>query len=242
MKKIAVILAGLFFMYAIIPTYILAPFSKRVTKKTNEKGIMLTFDDGPNPLYTGKLLDLLAAHDIKALFFVVASKAQKYPDLINRMQAEGHVIGIHHYTHRSSFLLSPEQLKAQLRQSQVILQQLSGQKIQLYRPPYGHFNLSTAVLAKAFHIMTWSGMFGDWRSKTAQTTLLLKLQQHVQDGKIYVLHDCGENFGADDDAPAHMLQALEQFLKEGKASGLVITNAKDWATNYQKSSKTSLPS
>lgn len=244
MKKIIAMLAGIFFMYAIIPTYIMAPFSKRVTKKTNEKGIMLTFDDGPNPLYTGKLLDLLANYHIKALFFVVASKAEKYPELINRMQAEGHVIGMHHYTHQSSFLLSPKQLKKQLRQSQTILQQLTGEKILFYRPPYGHFNLATVTLVKEFHVMTWSGMFGDWRRKTAETTLLSKLQQHVKDGQIYVLHDCGENFGANDDAPLYMLQALEQFLKEGQSSGGVITDAKDWANKYMKreASKSSLPS
>lgn len=227
-RKIFIVFAGLFFIYSIIPTLWMRIYSKKVIKTTPEKGVLLTFDDGPNPAYTGKLLDLLQQHEIKAIFFVVASKAEKNPELILRMQKEGHVIGIHHHTHRSNFIMTPLQLKKQLADSQRILRQITGETIELYRPPYGHFNLAVPALAKDLKLMTWSGMFGDWRSKTAQTTLLNDLINNAKDGEIYVLHDCGVNFGANDLAPYYMLQALEQFLNEAEQRNISFVDAKQW--------------
>lgn len=228
LRKLVLALAGLFFIYSIVPTLWMRIFSRKVIKTTDEKGVLLTFDDGPNPAYTGRLLDLLQQHQVKAIFFVVASKAEKNPALILRMQNEGHVIGIHHHTHQSNFLLTPLQLKKQLADSQHILRQITGETIQLYRPPYGHFNLAVPALAKDLKLMTWSGMFGDWRSKTAQTTLLNDLKTHANDGAIYVLHDCGVNFGANDLAPYYMLQALEQFLNETEQEDISFVDANHW--------------
>lgn len=241
MKKFGAILAGVFFLYNIIPTLIMQKCSKHVIKTTNEAGILLTFDDGPHPIYTRKLLDVLKKYNIKAIFFVVAQKAIQNPELIQRMHQEGHVIGIHHYTHKSSFLLTPMQLQQQMKKSQEILQSIIGEPIVFYRPPYGHFNLSTTWIAKNYHIMTWSGMFGDWRSKTAQTKLLQKLQGQIADGQIYVLHDCGKNLGANEDAPYYMIQALSEFLQVAKQQELTITDAEVWAKKLVQQ-KTSLPS
>ncbi|MBQ0140012.1 MAG: polysaccharide deacetylase family protein [Kurthia sp.] len=241
MKKIGATLAGGFFLYNIIPTFIMQKISKHVIKKTNEAGVLLTFDDGPNPAYTGELLDLLNKYKIKAMFYVVAQKAAQHPEFIQRMHREGHVIGIHHHTHTSSFLLSPFQLKKQLQKSQEILQHMIGEPVLFYRPPYGHFNASTAWIAKEYYLMTWSGMFGDWRSKTAQNSLLQNLHHHVADGRIYVLHDCGKNFGANEEAPHFMLQALSQFLNDAKEQGIILTDAQAWAKKYRQD-KSTLPS
>lgn len=233
-RKLMMALAGMFFIYSILPTLWMRVFSKKVIKNTSEKGVLLTFDDGPNPSYTGKLLDLLQKHQVKAIFFVVASKAEKHPKLILRMQSEGHIIGIHHHTHRSNFIMTPFEVKKQLAESQRVLRQITGETIELYRPPYGHFNLAVPALAKDLKLMTWSGMFGDWRSKTAQTTLLNDLKTHANDGAIYVLHDCGVNFGANDLAPYYMLQALEQFLNEAEQWDISFVDAKNWFKNQEK--------
>lgn len=227
MKKYLAIFSLIFFLYSIVPTLWLRMFSKKVIKESGEKGIMLTFDDGPNPAYTGKVLDLLKKYQIKAIFFVVASKAIQYPELIIRMKNEGHVIGIHHHTHKSSFIMTPFELKKQLENSRAILERIIDEPIYLYRPPYGHFNISTPSLAKDLQMMSWSGMFGDWKTKTCQTKLLIRLQENVEDGKIYVLHDCGKNFGADDAAPKYMIEVLEQFLKDNEQ--IIFTDAKQWS-------------
>lgn len=227
MKKIMALCSFFFFIYSIVPTVFLRSYSKKIIKQTEEKGILLTFDDGPNPLYTGRLLNILQQYEVKAIFFVVAKKAQQYPDLIRRMKNEGHIIGIHHYTHRSSFLLTPWSLKKQLQQSQNILEHILEEGVHFYRPPYGHFNAAAPFIAKDFQVMSWSGMFGDWKRKTAQTKLEGRLENQRADGEIFVLHDCGKNLGADYDAPKYMLQALESFLQKNKDQPFV--NAKKWS-------------
>lgn len=227
MKKGFALFSFIFFLYSIVPTILLRIFSKKVIKQTNFNGIMLTFDDGPNPNYTGKLLDLLNRHGIKAIFFVVAEKAANHPELILRMKNEGHVIGIHHHTHKSSFIMTPFELKEQLKKSRMILESIVEEPIRFYRPPYGHFNVATRYLAKDLQLMSWSGMFGDWRSKICQEKLFNRLQTNASNGKIYVLHDCGENLGANIDAPKYMLEVLEQFIHEHKP--LKFTDAKQWS-------------
>ena len=101
--------------------------------------IALTFDDGPNPEYTPQLLDLLKKYGVKASFFVVGSKVKAYPDIIKRMSQEGHTIGIHHYDHISSWILSPFQLKKQLQMTEQAIMECTHEKVTFYRPPWGQF-------------------------------------------------------------------------------------------------------
>ncbi|HJV32288.1 MAG TPA: polysaccharide deacetylase family protein [Bacillales bacterium] len=182
-------------------------------KKLNGVGMALTFDDGPNPEYTGQLLDLLKKYDVKATFFVVGSKVEKYPDVIKRMHHEGHTIGIHHYHHVSNWILSPFQLKKQLKLTETAIQECTNEQVLFYRPPWGHFNLFTLLLSKKYQIVMWSAIFGDWK---VQTDLLEKLRKTTEPGSILLLHDCGETWGADREAPKYMLESLEVFLRENQ--------------------------
>ncbi|MEG0386427.1 MAG: polysaccharide deacetylase family protein [Solibacillus sp.] len=218
--------------YTILPTIFIRNFSNKIVKSTAQKGLLLTFDDGPNPQYTPLLLDLLKTYKINAVFFVVAEKASQHPELIRRMQEEGHLIGIHHYTHQSSFFMTPAMLQKQLVKSKQILESLSKEPISLYRPPWGHFNAVTLKNAKNLQIMMWTSIFGDWKAQTCKTSLLQQLHQARCDGSIYVLHDCGQTIGADQDAPAHMLQTLHQFLEQATQEGQVFTNPHDWKGQY----------
>lgn len=218
--------------YTALPTVYIRSFSKRIIKNTAQKGILLTFDDGPNPEYTPRLLDLLKAHKISAVFFVVAEKASEHPEIIRRMQAEGHLIGIHHYTHQSSFTMTPRMLKKQLWKSKQTIERITNEPVTLYRPPWGHFNAATLKMAKEFQIMMWTSIFGDWKVKTCKTSLLHQLQHAICDGAIYVLHDCGETYGADHEAPAHMLHTLQDFFTQASRDGQVFTNPHDWMKQY----------
>ena len=74
---------------------------------SSEQAIALTFDDGPHPVYTPQLLDLLTEFGVKATFFVVGSQAEKYPDLLQRIHREGHAVGIHGYKHHLHWLKTP---------------------------------------------------------------------------------------------------------------------------------------
>ena len=110
-----------------------------ITKKIEEAGIALTFDDGPNPEYTTQLLDLLKKYDVKASFFVVGSKVKRNTEIIKRMHQEGHTIGIHHY--RSYFKLDPYSIsiKKTTKMTEQAIHDCTNEEVAFYRPPLGPF-------------------------------------------------------------------------------------------------------
>ena len=130
---------SVFIIHSILPTYYHKHFNSNAITDTQQQGILLTFDDGPDEIYTEKLLDLLNKHDIKAIFFVVAKNAKKYPHLIKRMIDEGHEIGLHSLEHKNAWLHSYFYTKKDFQQSLDIMNQLNV-TCHLYRPPWGHMN------------------------------------------------------------------------------------------------------
>ncbi|MCM3570318.1 polysaccharide deacetylase family protein [Neobacillus mesonae] len=216
---IIAILILLVLLYSVIPTVLIRVLSLRITKRTKTNGMALTFDDGPNPEYTPQLLDLLKKYGVKATFFVVGSKVKQYPEIIKRMNREGHTIGIHHFKHISGWILSPFQLKKQLKMTEVAISNCTNEKVTFYRPPWGHFNLFTLLMSKKYNIIMWSDIFGDWKTENCKNTLLDQLRSTNKQGSILLLHDSGENPGADEEAPHYMLQSLETYLKENHETG-----------------------
>lgn len=208
------IVALLYLCYSVIPTVLIRVSGWGIHKKTKADGIALTFDDGPNAEYTPQLLDLLKKYDVKATFFVVGNHAKKNPDIMKRMAEEGHTIGIHHFDHVSSWTLSPFRLKQQLDMADQAIYEITHEKVHFYRPPWGHFNLFTLLLGKRYHIIMWSNIFGDWKVENAKNILLDQMRIASTEGSIFLLHDDGENPGADKEAPHYMMQNLGIFLEE----------------------------
>ncbi|WLV25400.1 polysaccharide deacetylase family protein [Aciduricibacillus chroicocephali] len=214
------VLTLLWMIYGMFTTLVLRKTSKRLVKKLNTDGIALTFDDGPNEIYTIQLLDLLKRYDAKATFFVVGEKVDRHPEIVKRIHQEGHAIGIHHYQHLSSWKLTPKQLEEQLVQTDKAIFRATGEHPTLYRPPWGFCNLFTLQKAKNLDIIIWSHIFGDWKIHNCKRKLLEGLRQVPADGSIVLLHDDGANPGADDEAPAFMLQQLEKYLEESSQQNI----------------------
>ncbi|REB08644.1 polysaccharide deacetylase family protein [Sporosarcina sp. BI001-red] len=205
----------LYSLYTYVTTLFIRVTSFGIRKKVRGgKGIALTFDDGPNPLYTPKLLDLLARYHIRAVFFVVGKHAERYPEIIQRMYAEGHSVGIHHYEHVSTWRLTPKQTHQQIQYTANVIKKITGSEPTFYRPPWGRFNLATLTVSRPFIPIMWTHILGDWKIRTCDETLSERLRAIPPDGSIVVLHDDGSNPGADDEAPAHMLRVLESFIQE----------------------------
>lgn len=207
----------LFLFYSVFSTIFIRTLSKRLIKVVpNTDGIFLTFDDGPHPVYTPQLLDLLKSSDIRATFFVVGSLAAQYPHIIERMNREGHTIGIHHHQHQSSWLLSPRQLKKQLTDTNQVLYTITHEQTVFYRPPWGHFNIASLFVSKPYTIIMWSHIFQDWKVTKHQ---LNKLKQFPSNGSIILLHDNGDTKGADQEAPKVMMSYLAPFIERCKERG-----------------------
>ncbi|KWX80869.1 xylanase deacetylase [Paenibacillus riograndensis] len=207
--------------YAFIPGMISRIFGYRVFRKgIGRSEFALTFDDGPDSLYTPLLLDLLKRYGAKATFFVVGSHAEQNPEIIKRMHDEGHLIGIHNYVHKTNWLMRPATVKRQIQHTDDIIFSITGERSTYYRPPWGIVNLFDFSKRRQVQIVLWSAMFGDWKEKLGADRLTEKLLAKLNPGEVMLLHDCGTTLGADPNAPEHMLVALERMLQEAEGRGL----------------------
>jgi len=223
-------MTALQFVILFIVLYTLVPFVITricglvvVRRGKANRQVAFTFDDGPNPTYTPKLLDMLQEHGVKATFFVLGSQAEKYPEVIQRMHQEGHQIGIHNYTHTSNWVMTPgEVLREQIDISADIIERITGERPTFYRPPWGILNLGDLFnfrLRNTYRIVLWSVIVGDWKRSTTAERLRSKLMRRITPGAIVVLHDSGDTLGADTDAPQQMIAGLNAVLKEVQEQG-----------------------
>lgn len=218
--KILSIILGLFILYTIVPFILSRKFHIGVMNKSRETHkLAFTFDDGPHPLYTPILLDVLQTHHVKATFFVHGSNAEKFPDIIGRMHKEGHLIGIHNYVHHSNWMMLPWRVRKQLKQCGDIIENITGVRPIHYRPPWGLMNLFDLFLGKVYKIVLWSVMAHDWSNEGGSEKVKRELLEKIKGGDIILLHDNGETLGADEEAPAHTLEALKTVLKVVKEKG-----------------------
>ena len=191
-------------------------FREFSSKSGRQPEIMLTFDDGPDPAYTGRLLDLLDSYGIKAAFFTVGSFASANPELIRRMKDGGHTVGLHSYSHRSAYLMSAAQTRRDLSMSAAAVMRL-GINPRFYRPPWGHTTPALQQAASNLGIMPvfWSVMAQDWQGGLKSDEIASRLLCRTVPGSIICLHDGrGKNC-----APGRTIAALEKvlpiWLKEG---------------------------
>lgn len=214
------ILIGLL-VYTIIPTIIVRLGGLGAYRKGKRAtGIALTFDDGPDPAFTPQLLDILRLHGIQATFFVLGSKADKYPELIKRMHKEGHLIGIHNYRHWTNALLTPKKVRKQLYDTATVIEKIIGVTPIHYRPPWGIINVFDFLLMKQFRLVLWSLMVGDWSCRGGTERIKKKLFARLKSNDIILLHDSGQTFGANQHAPLNMLEALKEFVEECMRQGI----------------------
>jgi peptidoglycan-N-acetylglucosamine deacetylase len=226
MSKMDLGIVTLVLIYVIIPNLRFRVFSNEVIKRasTKEKVIALTFDDGPDPRYTPKLLDVLKRYDVKSTFFVLAEKAHMYPELIQRIMDEGHHIGLHSFKHMNAIFLLPNQTKREFADSVRIMNKL-GVKVKYFRPPWGMFNPLTFYYAKLHNlkVVLWSVHASDWSRWVNVDYIKNRLINKVRPGDIVLLHD---GRGAKD-APQRTINALETVLPALKQKGYRFVLAKD---------------
>lgn len=121
---------------------------------TGQRQIILTFDDGPHPSYTPRVLDILEHHDIKAIFFVVGQEAERYPELVSDIHRRGHLLGNHTYSHRNVSDLPRADLLYELTTTDTVVVEITGQTPVYFRPPRGNFSNETLLtLAETGHVI-----------------------------------------------------------------------------------------
>jgi peptidoglycan/xylan/chitin deacetylase (PgdA/CDA1 family) len=132
--------------------------------------LALTYDDGPNDPHTGKLLDVLDRHGVKATFFLIGRYVEQRPEIAREVARRGHVVGNHTFTHPNLIFTSKTALERELRQTEEALAQAVGEHSRLFRPPFGARRPATLRLTRARGLETimWSVKCWDWSAPSAE--------------------------------------------------------------------------
>ncbi|MBA4495762.1 polysaccharide deacetylase family protein [Paenactinomyces guangxiensis] len=159
---------------------------------TTRKRVALTFDDGPDKYYTPQILDILKRERIRATFFVVGNLAQKNPDVLRRIDQEGHVIGNHSWSHPQFTKISKRGVESQLSKTNKAIRDATGKEPLLIRPPYGSINkrLEKQIGGKGYKIINWSVDTLDWKGRSSDR-ILLTVKKQVKPGGIILQHSSG---------------------------------------------------
>lgn len=174
--------------------------------------VYLTFDDGPHPEHTPRVLDALKKANARATFFVIGEKAALHPSLVSRMAGEGHAVGHHSYFHRPYAETSSRALTAEVRHTRALLKDILGFEPTLFRPPYGKATGSKLVQLwlHGQQVVLWNIDSHDFSCTTHQEILDYFHATPLRAGDIVLMHD---------DRP-HAAAALPHLLDEGNRRGL----------------------
>lgn len=203
-------------------------FGKTLLAPPHPGELALTFDDGPNPAWTPKLLQILASHEVRATFFLVGSFAQSQPKLVRRIVAEGHMIGNHSWSHPNLARSSNRQIVDELTRTSQTLEEITGERVRVFRPPFGArrpFVLQTARRLGMVPAL-WNAMTNDW-SEPSTEAIFLRLKNAVDRrlrqgfaGNI-VLHDGSHHGLGADRGPS--VRAAEALVKQYREAHRFVT-------------------
>ncbi|MFI2753364.1 polysaccharide deacetylase family protein [Cellulomonas sp. P22] len=165
------------------------PLTCTVAVATEQRVAALTFDDGPDPVGTPAVLDLLAARGVRATFFVLTEAAEARPDLVRRMVDEGHELALHGLDHRRLSVLPTAEAVALVADARARLERLAGRQVVLFRPPYGaHTPGQLRGWARlGLDVVLWSGWAEDWRHDVEEVVARRALTA-LTPGGILLLH------------------------------------------------------
>ena len=184
--------------------------------------VALTFDDGPDPTYTPQILDILRGRQVPATFFVVGVNAERSPELLRRIYAEGHEIGNHTYSHLDLTTASSARLQFELNATQRIIQHALGVSTLLFRPPYAADSepqtpqeLEAILRAQQLGYITVGARIDpqDWELGVTPDAILAEVLAEQPNGRVALLHDAGGNRSA-------TVEALPELIDELRARGV----------------------
>lgn len=167
-------------------------FTKNICQSNNKKDkeIAITFDDGPHEK-TVEILDILLKHNAKATFFCIGKQIEKYPEILERIVAEGHNIGNHSYSHSNwNGFFSSKRIASEIKQTEKLIAQITNIKTRLYRPPFGvtNPNIARAVSETKQIVIGWNIRSLDTVIDD-ETLIFERIKKRVKPGSIILLHD-----------------------------------------------------
>ncbi|MGO0900532.1 polysaccharide deacetylase family protein [Clostridioides difficile] len=205
-----------------------------IIKKGNddEKVIALTFDDGPDEVFTPQVLDILKKNDVKATFFVVGEKVEYNKELLKRQYDEGHEIGNHTFTHINVAKNSYGKVEKEITDTQNAVKNVIGVEPKIFRPPYRAMSKSVCdiIVSKRMNIILWSNLDPrDW-SNPGVGSIINTILTKVQNGNIILLHD----YNNKRNDKSQTIQALEVVIPKLKEKGYKFVTISELIAHLDK--------
>ena len=203
-------------------------FGDALTAPARPGELALTFDDGPNPTWTPKLLDTLASHNVHATFFLLGGFAQAQSDLVRRIAAAGHLVGNHSWSHPDLSRTPAQRVREELMRTSQTLEQIVGAPVRYFRPPFGARRPVVFRIARELKLqpVLWNAMTNDWSEPAADqitARLAQKVDRLTHTGRAVniVLHDGGHRALSSNREPS--ITAAEQLIAQYKQTHRFVT-------------------
>ncbi|WP_107481810.1 polysaccharide deacetylase family protein [Streptomyces sp. JHA26] len=179
--------------------------------------MMLTFDDGPDPRYTPRILDTLAEYDVRATFFVCGEMADYHKDLLSRMADEGHVVGNHTWSHPLLTKLTRRRIRSEMESTCEIVEKAYGEPPRWFRAPYGAWNRAVFQLGAELDMepLAWTVDSLDWTTP-GTATIIDRIEDGAAPGVVVLSHDAGGD-------RSQTVRALRTYLPQLLDSGYHLT-------------------
>ncbi|NLG75352.1 MAG: polysaccharide deacetylase family protein [Xanthomonadaceae bacterium] len=179
--------------------------------------IHLTFDDGPDPDFTPRVLDVLGEAGMRATFFAIGKQARRFPELIRRAVAEGHEVANHSFSHRHPWFVRERTARAEVRECAEVLSDVLGQRPRFFRPPHGRRRACMDDEARRLGAQTvlWHLSAIDW-GPFGRADRIEKRLERIRPNDIVLMHD-GKN---EHNRPDELLRVLPQALRHLQTRGL----------------------
>lgn len=205
-----------------------------IIKKGNEdeKIIALTFDDGPDEVFTPQVLDILKKNDVKATFFLVGENLKQNKEIVKRQFEEGHEIGNHTYTHINVAKSGYDKVYEEITKTQEEIKEITGVEPKLFRPPYRAMSrhMCDIVKNKNMNIILWSNLDPrDW-SNPGVYSIVNTIESKVGNGNIILLHD----YNNLRNSKSQTIQALESVIPYLKEQGYKFVTISELIENLDK--------
>ena len=183
--------------------------------ETNEKKVALTFDAAWGADKTSKIVNILKENNVGGTFFLVGFWSEKYPDKIREIDNAGLTIGTHSNTHPQMSTLSAHQMNIELATSMNLITNVTGKKVEYFRPPYGDYNDTLINTASGLGLKTiqWDTDTLDWKGLSA-SEILSRVKASVKNGSIILMHNNSD----------HILEALPMIIDYLKCQGYKMVN------------------
>ncbi len=195
--------------------------------KSSEKLVALTFDDGPSPIWTPKILDELNKSRVKATFFMLGEHVEKYPEVAQRVVREGHEIGNHTYDHHVLIYYTMEELENEINLAESAIKSVTGLTTKYFRPPKAWLTPKEKIKIKemGYRVILWSLNSKDW-VRFDDKYIIRYIARHIRPGDILLFHDSGGALtaeGGDRSETVSIIKGLVEKLRERGYRFVTIT-------------------